>query len=256
MAAELLALQLGIKQCPEKELFAGISAADRSVTYVSSAYLLKSSQRTVLIDTGFGSRSRALEAGYSEYCTAAERLAQLGIEPRQISDVIITHAHEAKIGALAYYPQARVYISGREIGAMEHALEHSCDGRCPYRPEDLDLLRRLPRLVKIKNCMAVDKHVRADVIGGYTRGFMLPTVMYSGISRVMLASENMPMYRHWQGEPLSSAWCSRGSDVRERLKMRTYTSFVLPGCDPLVFSRYPSAAPGVVRIISSEMFGL
>ena len=250
MGAELLALQTGSRRCQAKDLFAG--AAQDFVECACFVYLVRAPRRLILVDTGYGCRKNAVSGGCSGFISAAELLSRLDISPQQITDVVLTHAHESHIGALSDFKQARIYISVREVKAMREALDRGNRAGF-YRAEDWNALRSAPRLHLIRNCLAIDEHLRVDVVGGHTRGFLLPTFMTAGVSRVMLASDNVPLYRHLQGEDFPPQWCDGGADVRERLKLRMYTAFVLPGCDPLVMRRYPAAAPRIARILSSEL---
>ena len=80
--------------------------------------------------------------------------------------------------------------------------------------------------------------------------------MTAGVARVMLVSDSVPMYRHLRGETFPADWCGWGGDVRERLKTRMHTAFALPGRDPEVLRRYPSAAPGAALIFSDGIANL
>lgn len=249
MKAELFALQIGNKRCPESSLFGGGGSA--SVEYSCFAYLVRSSRRLILVDPGFGDAVSARRDGYEDFVSVVELLSRLGLAPEQITDVVITHAHRERVGAADKFPQARLYVSVREAEAAQEAAAGP-DNPEKYRAEDWHRLTASRHLHWVKNCLAVDEHLRLDVVGGHTRGFMLPTFMIDGVSLVMLAGDNAPMYRHLRGEAFPPHWCEYGGDVRERLKMRMYTAFVLPGCDPRIMRRYPLAAPGIARIVSAD----
>ena len=63
-------------------------------------WALRNQNRTIVIDTGFSkneSDNRTTESGgiwrCDHECSPAEGLASIGIDSRQVSDVIITHLH-------------------------------------------------------------------------------------------------------------------------------------------------------------------
>ncbi|MDO5295559.1 MAG: MBL fold metallo-hydrolase [bacterium] len=247
MSAELLALQIGSKFCPAEEILDG---GAQGLTECSCfAYLVRTPRRLILIDTGYSSQELAFQAGFHDYLPVEKLLAEIAISPEQITDVVLTHGHEAHVGGIARFLQARIYIAARELRAMGELLRDPVNKKRLYRSEEIEILRAAPRLQLVKNCLAIDEHLRVDVVGGHTRGFLLPTYMTEGVSRVMLASDNVPLYRHLQGEAFSLNWCEGNRDIRERLKMRMFTAFVLPGCDPEVMQRYPLAAPRICRIL-------
>ncbi len=72
----------------------------------SSVWLLRNADRVVVVDTG--------PPAYVPLITQA--LAGLGLSPRDVTDVLVTHAHWDHLGNVSLFPQAR-----RWIGRAEHA---------------------------------------------------------------------------------------------------------------------------------------
>ena len=263
---EVLTLQIGKAHCAEFELYGSDASCtscsgcaseaapsapppSEDIDYCCYAYLVRSNSRLILVDTGFNSKCLAHQVGCDEYRSVVELLGQINILPEQITDVVITHAHWSNMGALSNFLKARIFISIREINAMEKALD-SQFSLSPYRWEDMNVLGLASKLHMVKRGLAIDENLRLDVIGGHSPGFLLPTVMYQGVSRLMLAGDNLPMYKHLQGAPLPQGWCPPAETVLARLKQRTQNAFILPGRDPAVMKRYPQVAPGIVQILN------
>jgi hydroxyacylglutathione hydrolase len=75
-----------------------------------SFYVLARDGAAVLIDTGASAR-RAL-AG----------LRQLGVEPRSVSHVFLTHSDSDHVGGLDLFPDAAVYMSAREQAVIDGTI--------------------------------------------------------------------------------------------------------------------------------------
>jgi len=73
----------------------------------TNAFLIRSSNQNILIDTGFGN-------------TIFEKMEQLGVRPNQIDAVLLTHLHGDHIGGLQkdgspLFPRAKIYVDNREL---------------------------------------------------------------------------------------------------------------------------------------------
>jgi len=98
--------------------------------------------RVILLDTGFGTQEmddpqRLLGADalfklgilIDPRLTAAHRLAERGIEPGQVTDIVLTHLDNDHVGGLHDFPDALVHVAAEELHAYD-----STQTRGPYRP--------------------------------------------------------------------------------------------------------------------------
>ncbi|MEL6761666.1 MAG: MBL fold metallo-hydrolase, partial [Myxococcota bacterium] len=76
-------------------------------------HVIRGSDRTVLIDTGFERHQVADGWKLSEHRSVVELLREIGVEPDDITDVILTHAHWDHWQGLGNFPQATVWLSKR-----------------------------------------------------------------------------------------------------------------------------------------------
>lgn len=81
--------------------------------------LLRRPGRTILIDCGYdhATHGETLTGlyGVENWHSPIEVLGQLDVHPDDVQDIICTHAHFDHIGALSYFPNAKVHIQRREI---------------------------------------------------------------------------------------------------------------------------------------------
>ena len=120
-------------------------ARSRLVTHV---LLLELADRLVLVDTGIGLRdvdgtrgrwhARHLKAViWAELATDEPAVVQLrarGFDPRDVSDIVLTHLDFDHAGGLADFPDARVHIHGVELDAARRRA--TIAERARYRPID------------------------------------------------------------------------------------------------------------------------
>jgi N-acyl homoserine lactone hydrolase len=88
--------------------------------------LLKSSDRTILIDCGHDNAAYgkilADNSGVVNWQPPHVVMAEIGVKPEDITDVIITHAHFDHMGGLALFPNAKFYIQERELSRWIWAM--------------------------------------------------------------------------------------------------------------------------------------
>jgi glyoxylase-like metal-dependent hydrolase (beta-lactamase superfamily II) len=77
-------------------------------------WILKNSERTVLVDTGFGTRASA-DRGRPLDFDPIEALAHIGIDPDAIGDVILTHLHYDHAGNIERFRTARFHVQDAEV---------------------------------------------------------------------------------------------------------------------------------------------
>jgi glyoxylase-like metal-dependent hydrolase (beta-lactamase superfamily II) len=99
------------------------------VEVVVYVLVVESDQGPVLIDTGFGSRDylapsprlslflRAMGVRRRLDETAAAQLRSIGVDPRSVRHIVLTHLHFDHAGGLADFPEAEVHVHGPEYRA-------------------------------------------------------------------------------------------------------------------------------------------
>ncbi|MEN4478729.1 MBL fold metallo-hydrolase [Mycolicibacterium cosmeticum] len=98
--------------------------------------------RVILLDTGFGTQEMAdpqnllgtdalfkLGILIDPRLTALHRLRARGIEPQQVTDIIVTHLDNDHVGGLHDFPHAVVHVASEELTAYD-----STQKRGPYMP--------------------------------------------------------------------------------------------------------------------------
>ncbi|MDR0472828.1 MAG: MBL fold metallo-hydrolase [Treponema sp.] len=100
---------------------------DGTSLHENNAFLVRDGNRVILIDTGFGT-------------TLFDNLKELGVDPREVEAVLITHLHGDHFGGLsrdgkALFPKAKVYVAHEELEywTKTNANQGAIDALAPYQ---------------------------------------------------------------------------------------------------------------------------
>jgi glyoxylase-like metal-dependent hydrolase (beta-lactamase superfamily II) len=69
----------------------------------------------VLVDTGFMQEVGKIGDDIPSWTSPVRMLAEYGLEPDDITDIIITHAHFDHMGSIAEFPKARIHVQKAEL---------------------------------------------------------------------------------------------------------------------------------------------
>jgi glyoxylase-like metal-dependent hydrolase (beta-lactamase superfamily II) len=170
----------------------------------------------------------------------AERLRQIGVDPRSIEHIIVTHLHFDHLSSTVdLFPNARLYLHRKEydtavrpphpwlVGAYLPGIIQRLDGDLRGR---LELIEReteiLPGLSLFWN-------------GGHTPGLqsvLLPTRLSP---RTCLASDLCIFYRHIEEDQPIGVFTSLVEVLEGMARCRSKADVVLPNHDPLLEERFP-----------------
>jgi len=177
-------------------------------------WALRNQNRTIVIDTGFSKKesdNRTEESGgiwrCDHECAPAEGLASIGIDSRQVSDVIITHLHYDHAGTLVDFPSARFHLQEFEIqyATGPHMANSYFSGA--YTVEHiLQVVRYIfqDRVVFHKGDSEVAPGVTVHHIGGHTMGMQCVRVMTER-GWVVLASDASHFYANFANYTYSTS---------------------------------------------------
>ncbi len=91
-----------------------------------SFVLARRGEQNVLIDSGFMRQGNEaefpLKFGVSRWISPLRMLAELGVTPEAVSDIVVTHAHFDHLGSIGEFPKARIHIQKRELLSCYEAL--------------------------------------------------------------------------------------------------------------------------------------
>lgn len=220
-------------------------------------WLLRSPQRTVLVDTGFSLAMAKRRSREWLRCPIAA-LAELDVDPGSIRDVVLTHLHYDHAGNLDLLPNARFHLQDRE---MQYATGRCmCDGvmRHAYSLEDVTRMLGLvygERALFHDGDSTIAPNLELMLIGGHTLGLQAVRVL-TARGWVVLASDAAHYYENFQRRrlfPIVRDVAAMLDGHRRLIERADSIDHVVPGHDPLVMTRYPRVGDDAVGIVRLDL---
>jgi len=198
--------------------------------------------RVVLVDVGTDALARggrhALRERWSieRAVPVTEALARVGLEPSEVTDVVLTHHHWDHVGALGRFDEARVHVHSRDWPRVAARLREPV--------EESDRLRLV-------------EGERADVApglsvrhaGAHTPG-QLTVRVACGEREVVIVGDAAYLYRNVEERRPVTVTVDRDRNVADVAAAveSVGAEDVLPGHDPALFERHPSDVDGVALV--------
>ncbi len=210
-------------------------------------WLIRGGGRNVLFDSGFHRAHYLEEWHVKDYVQPDSAVRLAGVNPDEITDVVISHAHWDHLGGIDLFPKATVWIQKEEYRYYTEAAWQPGGQHGGIDPEDVQELVRLNtqgrlRLVDGDN-VEIMPGIRVYVGSRHT--YASEYLAVGGSHTFVLASDNVYFYRGLSQHQASATFseADRAANIREQSRMIELAGSadrVIPGHDPLEFERFPT----------------
>ena len=206
-------------------------------------WVLRSSSATILVDTGYDGKE-AQNRNRPIALEPHDALAPFGIDPAEVTDIIVTHLHYDHAGGLHLFPNARLHMQSAEMAfATGPCMCHDVL-RMPFTAKHIcEAINRLyqGKIEYYEGDGQVAEGVTVHCIGGHSRGLQCVRVR-TAAGWLVLASDAAHFYENlFERKPFPIV-----VDLEDILKgFRTLESLastrdlIIPGHDPIVREAYP-----------------
>ncbi|WP_429459641.1 N-acyl homoserine lactonase family protein [Paraburkholderia sp. JPY465] len=210
-------------------------------------WLAVNDTHAVVIDSGM--TQAACEArGHTFLCDPVAGLAQLGVAPEKVAQVVVTHLHYDHAGNLDKFPNAHFHIHPAELGhACGPYMQHASLRR-PYRVDQICTALRLlygDRLHFTAESTEIVPGITSHWVGGHTPGMQVVRVLTER-GMVVLASDAMHYYANLERRnpfPILVDTLAYITAWDQLLALADSVDHIVAGHDPKVMALYPNAAP-------------
>ena len=236
------------------ENFIGADPHESGGTMDYFVWLVRNAERSYVVDTGFTAEI-GRKRGREFLRCPSEGLGALGLAAAQVSDVIVTHLHYDHIGNFALFPNATFHLQDREMAYATGRHMGSGVMNAAYEVEDITaMVREVYRgRVRFYNGDAeLAPGITLHHVGGHTDGLQIVRV-YTQLGWMVLASDATHYYANMADERLFPIVFDVGAMVegwRRCRELADAPQYVIPGHDPAVLKRYPTAGPDMADWIA------
>jgi glyoxylase-like metal-dependent hydrolase (beta-lactamase superfamily II) len=232
-----------------RENFLGGDIHDGPMPIDYYVWAVRSGERVFVIDTGFD-EAMARKRGRQFLHSPGDGLKQLGIDPAQVKDVIITHMHYDHCGNHPLFPAARYHLQDREMVFSTGRYMSHPHARFPFDEEDVVAMVRRVFAGRVEFHDGDDTlapGLSLHYVGGHSMGLQMVRV-HTRRGWVVLASDAAHYYANMElGLPYPIVF--NAAEVLEGYKrahaLADSPEHVVPGHDPLVLERYPAPSAGL-----------
>ncbi len=264
---EVTAIRYGSLRSTRDELYyrwGSYGEPDGELEMAYYFWLLRSADRTVLVDTGFATEAAA-RRGRRSLIEPVEALARLGVAPADVATVIVSHFHYDHVGNLGAFPDAELVVGQTELDFWTGPLAR----RAQFAPHvDQPDIERIAAAVAAGQARTTSGEeeilpgIRAIEVGGHSPGQLLIVVEGDDGGRVVLTSDAVHFYEEMDtdrpfGVVADLGAMYRAYDTVAELAAGEATAIVA-GHDPAVIERFAGdggADEFAVRIRGTESDG-
>lgn len=226
----------------------------RKMDIAMVVWLVKGNGRNILVDSGFYRDQFFKQWKVKDFIKPSEAVAQAGVKPEEITDVIITHMHWDHADGMDLFPKARIWIQKDEY---TYYTGEAWQQRNTHGGIDRDDVLTIVRL-NMEGRVSLVNGDAQEIIPGiicYTGGKHTWQSQYVSVNskdgKVVLASDNMYLYENLDKHVPIAATLDADSNLRAQDRMKQIAAnpkLIIPGHDPAIFERFPKMGERVVRI--------
>lgn len=241
---EVFALRYATRGARRADHFVGGDPHDAEMPMDYFVWLVRSPQRTFIVDTGFTQRMAEQRKRQFLRCPV-EGLGLLGVDSSTVSDVVITHLHYDHVGNFHRFPVAQFHVQERELAFATGRYMRYPFFSHGYEVDEVVGMIRLLYAGRVNVCTGVQELAAGVFLHpapGHTAGLQVVRV-HTRRGWVVLASDATHFYENFQrNRPFTTAFHLGEMFDSFRLveELAQSPEHVVPGHDPLVMKLYPA----------------
>ncbi|TGK28085.1 N-acyl homoserine lactonase family protein [Leptospira gomenensis] len=158
----LYVFSYGRSSYPDRFLNVEEERGNREIVYLF--YLIRFPGKNILVDSGFINESYRKKFGFLEFENPVKLLKKCGIDPKEITDIVLTHFHFDHAGGIFLFPSAKIHIQNHDLDLLK---------KQNYFPNQASFIRSADstgRLHSFDGTFSLLPDLRILFTGGHTPG--------------------------------------------------------------------------------------
>jgi glyoxylase-like metal-dependent hydrolase (beta-lactamase superfamily II) len=211
-------------------------------------WLIRGGGHNILFDSGYHRDTFLKYFPSTDYIRPDEAVKLAGVQPEEITDIVISHAHWDHLGGIDLFPKANVWIQKEEYRYYTGDAWQPGGNHGGIDPEDVKELVRVNtdgrlHLVDGDN-IEIFPGIRAYTGGRHT--FASQYISIEGSPAFVLASDNCYLYRNLAEHKASATFsdADHAANIKNQERMIQLAGGnpdrVIPGHDAAQFQKYPT----------------
>lgn len=158
----LYVFEYGKSLYPDRFLNVEEDKGSREIVYLF--YLIRIPGKNILIDSGFFNDSYKKKFGFVSFESPDKLLKKCGMDPKEITDILLTHFHFDHAGGIFLFPSANIHIQNHDYDLLKKQIYF------PNQSSYLNKLGKTDRLHSFDGTFSLSPGLQILFTGGHTPG--------------------------------------------------------------------------------------
>ena len=234
-----------------------MGAPKEKITIAMVVWLIRGAGRNILFDSGYHRDTFLKYFPSTGYIRPDEAVKLAGVQPDEITDVVISHAHWDHLGGIDLFPKATVWIQKEEYRYYTGPAWQPGGDHGGIDPADIQELVKLNTEGRVRfvdgDNVEIFPGIRAYTGGHHT--YASQYLRIDGNPPFVLASDNCYLYRNLAEHRASATFTKayEAANIQNQARMIQLAGGnpdrVIPGHDAAQFDKYPTSADGRIAKI-------
>jgi glyoxylase-like metal-dependent hydrolase (beta-lactamase superfamily II) len=220
---------------------------DEKIDIAMVVWLIRGGGHTILFDTGFH-RDRWFKAfTVANFLRPDEAVKLAGVQPEEVTDIVISHAHWDHMDGIDLFPKAAVWIQNEEFRYYTGDAWQPGGKHGGIDPEDVEQLVRINTQGRLRLVDGDNQEILPGIRAytGSRHTYASQYLRIDGDQPFVLASDNCYLYRNFSSHMASATFSDADHEANiaqqaRMIQLAGSADRVVPGHDPLQFQKFPT----------------
>jgi glyoxylase-like metal-dependent hydrolase (beta-lactamase superfamily II) len=220
---------------------------DQKVDIAMVVWLIRGGGHTILFDSGFHRDTHLKEFPMKDFLRPDEAVKTAGVNPEDVTDIVISHSHWDHMGGIDLFPKATVWIQREEYRYYTGDAWQKGGNHGGIDAEDVEELVKLNMEHRLRFVEGDDVEIFPGIRAytGSRHTYASQYLRVAGTPTYVLASDNVYFYLNLSAHLASATFsdADHAANIAQQKRMIELAGSpdrVVPGHDMLQFQKFPT----------------